>query len=64
MFDNCKNCMFYDKDRDDLYRAYDDEMELDGSFPDNHFCIHFENGIAKDIWEHRSECPHYLKDFE
>lgn len=62
MFDNCKDCMFYDKDRDDLYREYDDEMPLDGSIPDNHFCVRFQSGIAKEVWEHKAKCPYYVKD--
>lgn len=61
MFYNCKKCLFYNKERDDLYRAYDDEEPLDGSEPDNHFCIHYKNGIAKEIWHNKEKCPHYVE---
>jgi len=60
MFDNCKSCLFYYKDYDDMYREEDDELPYDGSHPDNHFCISFQDGIPKDIWHNKTKCPHYV----
>ena len=62
MFKNCKDCMFYNKERDELYRSDDDELNLDGSLPDNHFCIRFRDGITKNVWRGITKCSHYVKD--
>ena len=65
MFDNCKTCLFYDKEYDDICRVEDDELSLDGSLPDNHFCMMWndnEEVIPKDVWKNRTKCPHYIKD--
>ena len=64
MFPNCKMCMFYNRERDELYRCEDDELKPNGSFPNNHFCIRFRDGIPKTIWYHLKKCPHYVKDFD
>lgn len=60
MFPNCKKCLFYSRERDDLYREYDDEEPMDEGESDNHFCIHYKNGIAKGIWNNTTKCQHYV----
>lgn len=64
MFPNCKKCMFYDKEHDDFCREDDDELDYDGSFPDDHYCIRFRDGIPQNVWRHIKKCPHYVKDFD
>ena len=66
MFDNCNLCMFYDKKRDDLYREDDDFIFIDDPNPDKHFCNMWrkenQTVIPKDVWEHHTKCPYYIKD--
>ena len=64
MFDNCKTCLFYDKEYDDTWRNEDDEDIIDDPNPDKHFCDMWDDNetvIPKDVWEHRAKCPHYIK---
>ena len=65
MLEQCKTCLWYDEGIDEIYREGDDEMPLDGSIPDNHFCEEWEkneNVIPKEIWQDKVKCPHYYKD--
>lgn len=66
MFDNCKNCFFYYKRFDDLRRELNDEEDLDGNLPDNHYCSLWRNDnesvIPQDVWDGKILCPHYTKD--
>ena len=66
MFDNCKKCFFYYKRYDDLCREHDDEEDLDGNSPNNHFCLQWrrdnESVIPQDVWGGKTLCPHYVTD--
>ena len=63
MLENCKTCLFYDAMYDDICAQYDDDMPLDGSIPDNHFCDMWDDTgevIPKDVWENKIKCKHYM----
>lgn len=64
MFDNCKNCFFYDKWLDGFFREHDDEEDLDGNSTDRHFCEQWdgdgEKVIPADVWSGKMLCPHYF----
>lgn len=63
MFDNCKKCLFYRAWYDDICREHDDEMPLDGSITDNHFCNMWDDNeevIPQEIWKNKTKCEHYV----
>ena len=62
MFDNCKNCLFYDREYDEIEQENDDIELLVDPNPNPHFCRAWKQGIPKDIWEHRTKCPHYINE--
>lgn len=64
MFDNCKTCLFYNSMYDNMCREEEDEIIEDEPIFDKHFCVMWDDNepvIPKDVWEHRTKCPHYVK---
>lgn len=65
MFDNCKNCLFYDKEDDDMRRSWQDRIIENDTNPDKHFCDEWSKQgyvIPRDIWEGKKKCPYFFKD--
>lgn len=54
---NCKRCVFYTKDGDELRRAHDDIMVL-GKENDHHFCFAYVP-IPDGVFEGDKSCPNY-----
>ena len=66
MFDNCKNCLLYDRRDDEDRRFLNDVKIVDDPNPDKHFCDMWdeENShvIPKEVWENKTKCKFYVKD--
>lgn len=54
---NCKGCVFYSREGDELRRAHDDVMVV-GESNDNHFCFAF-TPIPDGVFDTDKECPNY-----
>lgn len=66
MFDNCKSCLFYDREEDKLRRSLADVIIIDDPNPDKHYCDMVwdeENSyvIPKEVWENKTKCEHYME---
>ena len=65
MFEQCQNCLFYEKDDDDMRRSLKDKIIENDPNPDKHYCDCWAKQgyvIPKNIWEDKTTCPHYAKD--
>ena len=60
MFNNCKDCLFYNGYRDKMEQQIYDEY--DDSHTPPHFCVRFNNGIPFDVWDGKTKCRRYVKN--
>lgn len=56
--ESCKNCMIFNKSDDDMRRLRNDTGLID---TDAHFCLMYERGIDKRIYNGEKDCPYFLR---
>jgi len=56
---NCENCLFYDKDNDELRRSGEDVVIIGEEEPDNHFCFAY-TPIPAGVFNGAKDCPQYI----
>ena len=57
----CNNCLFYDKQYDDMRQEYDDVIVVGNDQPPKHFCVQYEDGIPKDIFYGGNACKFFIE---
>lgn len=57
----CNNCLFYDKQYDDMRQEYDDIIVVGNNQPLKHFCVQYEGGIPTDIFYGGSACKFFIE---
>lgn len=60
MFDNCKNCLIYDVEDDDMLQQLFDEDVIGQPNVPPHYCLYFYNGIPKEVWDGKEKCKHFF----
>jgi hypothetical protein len=48
---NCKGCLLYDAEYDNVLQSLNDIGNID-----DHFCIMYQNGIPEKVWKCEEEC--------
>lgn len=57
---NCKNCLFYDKEYDQLLQSGDDLIIIGQETKKKHDCRMYEGSIDDQILSGETECEHYV----
>lgn len=57
---DCRKCVFYNADDDEMQRDGQDIAIVGGDPPDNHFCFAF-TPIPNGYFEGAKDCPKYLQ---
>lgn len=55
----CENCIFYDKEYDELRQSGDDIAIVGQENKEKHYCRVFKNGIDDDVIEDMKDCKKY-----
>ena len=58
---DCKKCVFYSEENDELRRSHNDVLILGESNEDVHFCFAFDQ-IPEKTFETEKACPSFVKD--
>lgn len=58
---NCKKCVFYDAENDELKRRHDDILIIGAGDNDRHFCFAFQP-IPDGVFETDKECDSFISD--
>ena len=54
--ENCKNCIFYDLEYDELRQSGNDVIK--DSNANNHYCRMCKDGIPEEVWNKKTKCQH------
>lgn len=56
---NCDNCLYYDKEYDEMVRSGQDIIFAERKPKDIHFCPLYPKGIEESIFENKKRCPKF-----
>ena len=60
--ENCKRCIFYDKEYDELKQSWDDKVIIGQEQQTKHYCRMYDDPINPDIYTGKTPCEYLLKD--
>ena len=63
--EQCKNCIFFDKEYDELRQEYNDVVYAQQEIKEKHFCRLYwditQGGvIPQEVWENKVKCKYFV----